>query len=104
LVVFSFVMFWLVESLIPGDYFTEFRLGMTAQDVDALRETFGVDQPIHVRWWRWLVGFMDGGLSFSKRVFLWLGWDLIGSGRVPFSHPENVVKGIQETSIPCISI
>jgi peptide/nickel transport system permease protein len=63
LVVFSFVMFWLVESLIPGDYFTEFRLGMTAQEVDALRETFGVDQPIHVRWWRWLEGFLDGGLG-----------------------------------------
>lgn len=63
LVVFSFVMFWLVESLIPGDYFSIFRLGMTAQEVDALREAFGVDQPIHIRWWRWLQTFVEGGLG-----------------------------------------
>jgi hypothetical protein len=27
LLVFSFVMFWLIESIIPGDYFSIFRLG-----------------------------------------------------------------------------
>ena len=65
LFVFSFVMFWLVESLIPGDYFSPFRLGMTQAEVDALREAYGVDQPIHVRWWRWLLTFMEGGLGQS---------------------------------------
>jgi peptide/nickel transport system permease protein len=65
LVVFSFAMFWMVESLIPGDFFSGFRLGMTQQQVDALREQFGVDQPIPVRWWRWLTSFFSVGLGQS---------------------------------------
>jgi peptide/nickel transport system permease protein len=63
LVVFSFVMFWLVESLIPGDYFSMSRLTMTEAEVAALREAFGVDRPIPVRWWRWINSFVDGGLG-----------------------------------------
>lgn len=63
LLVFSFVMFWMVEALIPGDYFSGFRLGMTQDQVDALREQFGVDQPIPVRWWRWFTGFFTSGLG-----------------------------------------
>lgn len=65
LVVFTFVMFWLVESLIPGDFFTPFRLGMTQQEVDALRASYGVDRPLPVRWWRWLIGLAEGGLGVS---------------------------------------
>lgn len=63
LFVFSFVMFWLIESLIPGDYFSTFRLGMSQAEVDALRETYGVNLPIHMRWWRWLSSFFGGGLG-----------------------------------------
>ncbi len=63
LVVFSFVMFWMVESIIPGDYFSVFRLGMRAEEVEAMRSAFGVDLPVHVRWWRWLRLFAQGGLG-----------------------------------------
>ena len=76
LLVFSFAMFWLVESLIPGDYFSSFRLTMTQEEVDALRATFGVDRPIPVRWWRWLTDFLDGGLgstTFGQSVASNLG-------------------------------
>ncbi len=76
LVVFSFAMFWMVESLIPGDFFSGFRLGMTQQQVDALREQFGVDQPIPVRWWRWLTSFFSVGLgqsTFGRGVGAQLG-------------------------------
>jgi peptide/nickel transport system permease protein len=63
LLVFSFVMFWMIESIIPGDYFSIFRLGMRAEEVEAMREAFGVDLPVHVRWWRWLLSFAQGGLG-----------------------------------------
>ena len=63
LLVFSFVMFWLVETFIPGDFFSIFRLGMTEQEVEALREAYGVNLGIHIRWWRWLQGFFEGGLG-----------------------------------------
>jgi peptide/nickel transport system permease protein len=63
LLVFSFVMFWMIESIIPGDYFSIFRLGMRAEEVEAMREAFGVDLPVHIRWWRWLLSFAQGGLG-----------------------------------------
>jgi peptide/nickel transport system permease protein len=75
LFVFSLVMFWLVESLIPGDYFSIFRLGMTEQEVEALREAYGVNLPIHIRWWRWLQGFFEGGLGQSTTGGS-VSWDL----------------------------
>lgn len=63
LVVFSFILFWMVEALIPGDFFSGQRLFLSQQEVDALREQFGVDQPIPVRWWRWLRSFFSTGLG-----------------------------------------
>lgn len=65
LVVFSFLLFWMVEALIPGDFFSSQRLFMTQQEVDALREQFGVDRPIPVRWWRWIGSFFSTGLGSS---------------------------------------
>lgn len=69
LVIFTFVMFWLVEILIPGDFFSTSRLFMSAEEVAALRAEFGVDQPIPVRWWRWLTGFITGGMGTSTIGF-----------------------------------
>ncbi len=69
LVIFTFVMFWLVEILIPGDFFSTSRLFLSAEEVEALRAEFGVDRPIPVRWWRWLTGFLTGGLGTSTVGF-----------------------------------
>ena len=69
LTLFSFVMFWMVEVLIPGDFFSGSRLFLSADEVDALREQFGVDRPIHIRWWRWLVGFVTNGFGVSTSGF-----------------------------------
>lgn len=69
LTLFSFVMFWMVETLIPGDFFSGSRLFLSAEEVDALREQFGVDRSIHIRWWRWLVGFATNGFGVSTSGF-----------------------------------
>lgn len=69
LAIFSFVMFWMVETLIPGDFFSGSRLFLSADEVDALREQFGVDRPIYVRWWRWLVSFITNGFGVSTSGF-----------------------------------
>lgn len=63
LVVFSFVMFWLVEALIPGDFFTPSQMFLSPEEVEALREQYGVNDPIPLRWWHWLSTFFDGGLG-----------------------------------------
>lgn len=63
LVVFTFVMYWLVEALIPGDFFTPFQLFMSPEEVAALREEYGVTDPIFIRWWHWFSSFFDEGLG-----------------------------------------
>ena len=76
LLVFSFITFWAVETLIPGDFFSPFRLTLSGQEVEELRERFGAGRPIYVRWWRWLVGFVTEGLgttTFGRRLSADLG-------------------------------
>ena len=63
LVVFTFLMFVLIEVLLPGDYATPFRLGMTADEIAQFREALGLDRPIPVRYWFWLRNLLTGGLG-----------------------------------------
>jgi peptide/nickel transport system permease protein len=69
LVLFTAGMFVLVEVLIPGDYFSPARLGMTAQEVDALRAQYGLDRPIYIRYVAWLRNFVFHGFGQSTTGF-----------------------------------
>jgi peptide/nickel transport system permease protein len=63
LVLFTFLMFVLIEVLLPGDYATPFRLTMTADEIAAFREALGLDRPIPVRYWFWLRNLVTSGLG-----------------------------------------
>lgn len=56
----SLVIFF-ITSLLPGDAAQE-ALGQAAtpETIAALREQLGLNQPAHVRYWRWLTGLMSG--------------------------------------------
>ena len=60
--VLAFVAF----SIIPGDP-TDAILGLNATEaqVAALRQQLGLDDPLPVRYWRWLSGFVRGDLGTS---------------------------------------
>ncbi len=60
---FLTVMFFAVQLIVPGDYFTPFRLGMSESEVDALRAQYGLDQSVFVQYWRWLTSLFDGSLG-----------------------------------------
>ena len=79
LVVMSMVAFFLIQ-LPPGDW-VSFRIeqlrmsGVTVSDVDAenLKREFGLDQPVVVRYWRWVSGIFTRGywgrsLQWNKPV------------------------------------
>ena len=70
LVVFTAAMFVLIETLIPGDYFTSFRLGLSAQDVDALRVEYGLNRPIYIRYVLWLKNFVFHGFGQTTTGFV----------------------------------
>jgi peptide/nickel transport system permease protein len=71
IVLFSIIVFWLVQAP-PGDFLTSYistlassGSSMDQAQVDALRQQFGLDQPIHVRYVRWMDGLLHGSLGYS---------------------------------------
>jgi peptide/nickel transport system permease protein len=54
-------------QLAPGNFFSEMRLNpqISDQTVDNLRKQFGVDEPLFVRYGRWLRCALKGDLGFS---------------------------------------
>ena len=59
------VIFGMTE-LMPGDA-AQYMLGQNATETTlaALRARLGLDQPAHIRYWRWLSGAVRGDLGYS---------------------------------------
>lgn len=71
LVLFSIMVFALVQAP-PGDYLTTYIATLSASgssmdqaQVDALEKQFGLDQPVHVQYWRWMQSLARGELGLS---------------------------------------
>jgi peptide/nickel transport system permease protein len=71
LLLFTFIIFVMVQAP-PGDFLTSYvaTLAMSGSSMDeaqvqALQRQFGLDQPFHVRYLRWLGGLVKGDLGLS---------------------------------------
>ena len=71
LVLFSIIVFWLVQAP-PGDFLTSYVANLASggssiqeEQVEALRHQFGLDQPMHIRYLRWMEGLLKGDLGYS---------------------------------------
>ena len=56
LFIFLLIMFYGINLLIPGDFLTPLRLMMSQAELDALRESLGVNDPLYQRYFRWILG------------------------------------------------
>ena len=67
----SFLLFILLQAA-PGDYLSDLRLNsqISPETVAALRAQYGLDQPLPVRYWKWLKSSAHGdfGYSFTYNV------------------------------------
>ncbi|ALJ91896.1 ABC transporter permease [Thermus aquaticus] len=64
----SFVIFALL-ALQPGDPLDEVRMQnprITAEQLEALRKAYGLDDPIHIRYAKWLTRALQGDLGYSR--------------------------------------
>jgi peptide/nickel transport system permease protein len=61
------VLAFVLIDLAPGNYFQQMRMEpqISRETVVALEVQFGVDQPLPVRYWRWLRSVSRGELGFS---------------------------------------
>jgi peptide/nickel transport system permease protein len=71
LLVFSVVVFWLVQAP-PGDFLTSYvaTLSSSGSSIDdaqvaALRQQYGLDQPVYVQYLHWMEGLFKGDLGLS---------------------------------------
>jgi peptide/nickel transport system permease protein len=55
-----------VVNLAPGDPAAlYFQQGVPPEVLEQIRRNFGLDQPIHIRYWRWMVAFFTGDFGYS---------------------------------------
>ncbi|NJR75830.1 MAG: ABC transporter permease, partial [Scytonema sp. CRU_2_7] len=70
LIAISIVVFAIL-ALAPGDPMGEFALNpsITAEVRENIKRSFGLDQPIHIRYIKWFLSFVKGdmGYSFTSR-------------------------------------
>lgn len=63
------VAIYALVALQPGDPLDEIRMNnprMTAEQFEQLRRAYGLDQPIYVRYFRWLGRALEGNLGLSR--------------------------------------
>jgi peptide/nickel transport system permease protein len=89
LLVVSILVFIIIE-LPPGDFMTSLQAevaatggGQDSRTLDALRQRYGLDQPLYIQYLKWIAGFPRGDFGYSLE---WNApvWDLI-AGRLAFT-------------------
>src|SRR3989304_4083014 len=72
---------FIIIQLSPGDFLSEMRLNpvVSSETVEAMRRNFGLDQPLHIQYLKWLRAiFLRGDLGYSFAYHVPVTW-LIGS-------------------------
>ena len=61
------IIIFLILALAPGDPLSEFASNpnITAEVRENIRKSFGLDQPIYIRYLKWLIAFCQGNLGYS---------------------------------------
>jgi peptide/nickel transport system permease protein len=83
------ILSFVVMQLPPGDFLSSYAAilaqqgeGIGAEQLDRLREAYGLDQPVYVQYWKWISGIIfrgDFGVSMEWKLPVTdLIWDRIG--------------------------
>jgi peptide/nickel transport system permease protein len=71
LIFISIVSYAIIE-LPPGDYLTSYVAQLEMQgsrisqsELEALKQRYGLDQPVYVRYWKWITRFVQGDMGVS---------------------------------------
>src|SRR5512145_1924947 len=71
LFLFSFTVFAIVQAP-PGDFLTAYTANLAssgssinAEQLDALRRDYGLDQPLYVQYLKWMANLLRGNLGLS---------------------------------------
>lgn len=61
------ILLYLILDLAPGDPLAEFATNpaITPEIRENIRKSLGLDQPLHIRYYKWLLAFFQGNLGYS---------------------------------------
>jgi peptide/nickel transport system permease protein len=62
-------LFFVIQLVLPGDYVSQFALGLTNEESAEARAALGLDQPLIQRYWFWLSNLLHGNLGVSYSAF-----------------------------------
>lgn len=65
LFIFVTIIFFAAQLLLPGDYASQFRLFLTEQEVDQIRESLGLNLSLWKQYLNWLQNLARGNLGIS---------------------------------------
>ncbi len=71
LLVYVSILFFLIQLALPGDYVSQFAMGLSNAESQIARETLGLDQPIFQRYLVWISKLLHGDLGISYSA-----WDV----------------------------
>ncbi len=98
LLLLSSVLSFAIINLPPGDYLTSYLMHLDATGSDmaeqlaaALRHQYGLDQPLHMQFWKWFTGIFQGNMGFSFE------WNLPVSDLVAERLPMTLVVSLSTT-------
>src|SRR5215510_6053654 len=96
LIIFSVMVFAIVQAP-PGDFLTSYAATLASsgssvnlEQLQALRAQYGLDQPVAVQYYRWIVNLLHGDLGLSleyqrpnidlirEQLGLWLALAMVG--------------------------
>lgn len=66
LLLFLFILFALIEILIPGDVASLLRLGLTEEEFEGVRDNLGLTRSLPVRFLAWLGNFVSGDYAITS--------------------------------------
>ena len=61
--IFLFLMFYVINIFIPGDFLTPLRIMITEEELDALRASLGADDPLYQQYFRWVISVLSGEIT-----------------------------------------
>jgi peptide/nickel transport system permease protein len=77
LFIYVSIVFFAVNTLLPGDWVSQFAMGLTNSESSALRQELGLDRPLVQRYLQWVGNLLQGDLGRNYGTFSGFGAPVI---------------------------
>lgn len=69
LFIYISALFFMIQLALPGDYVSQFAMGLSTEASRSAREALGLDKPLVQRYFMWVLQLLRGNLGQAESVF-----------------------------------